>query len=52
MMEYGKFETQEYEDEVEYTVEPRYDEDDENNEDNLVYGDSGQILVIRKSSTA
>nr|GEX11574.1 putative reverse transcriptase domain-containing protein [Tanacetum cinerariifolium] len=49
MMENGKFESYEYEDEVEYVVEPRYDEDDESNEDNLVYGDSGQMLVIRKS---
>nr|GEZ89911.1 hypothetical protein [Tanacetum cinerariifolium] len=43
MMESGKSESYEYEDEVEYAVEPRYDEDDESNEDNLVYGDSGQI---------
>nr|GEW95039.1 reverse transcriptase domain-containing protein [Tanacetum cinerariifolium] len=49
MMESGKSESYEYEDEVEYAVEPCYDEDDESNEDNLVYGDSGQMLVIRKS---
>nr|GEZ89910.1 hypothetical protein [Tanacetum cinerariifolium] len=49
MMESGKSESYEYEDEVEYAVEPRYDEDDESNGDNLVYGDSGQMLVIRKS---
>ncbi|GKE40545.1 putative CCCH-type zinc finger family protein [Tanacetum coccineum] len=49
MMESGKSETYEYEDEVEYTLEPRYDEDDERNEENLVYGDSGQMLVIKKS---
>nr|GEU45589.1 hypothetical protein [Tanacetum cinerariifolium] len=44
-----KSETYEYEDEVKYTLEPRYDMDDEGNEENLVYGDSGQMLVIRKS---
>ncbi|GKC81624.1 hypothetical protein Tco_1137341 [Tanacetum coccineum] len=49
MMESGKCETYEYEDKVEYTVEPRYDEDDESNEGNPAYGDSGQMLVIRKS---
>ncbi|GJR04824.1 putative CCCH-type zinc finger family protein [Tanacetum coccineum] len=49
MMESRKSETYEYEDKVEYVVEPRYDEDDESNEDNLVYGDNGQMLVIRKS---
>nr|GEU93777.1 hypothetical protein [Tanacetum cinerariifolium] len=49
MTESGKSESYEYEDEVEYAVESRYDEDDESNEDNLVYGDSGQMLVIRKS---
>nr|GEU53554.1 transposon Ty3-I Gag-Pol polyprotein isoform X1 [Tanacetum cinerariifolium] len=49
MMESGKSESYEYEDEVEYAVKPRYDEDGESNEDNLVYGDSGQMLVIRKS---
>nr|GEZ52781.1 hypothetical protein [Tanacetum cinerariifolium] len=49
IMKSGKSESYEYEDELEYAVESRYDEDDESNEDNLVYGDSGQMLVIRKS---
>ncbi|GKC79224.1 putative CCCH-type zinc finger family protein [Tanacetum coccineum] len=48
MMESRKSEIYEYEDEVEYTLEPCYDEDDEKNEENLVYGDSGQMLVIKK----
>nr|GEX19579.1 RNA-directed DNA polymerase, eukaryota [Tanacetum cinerariifolium] len=43
MMESVKSQTYEYEDKLEYTVELRYDEDDESNEDNLVYGDGGQI---------
>nr|GEV45613.1 putative reverse transcriptase domain-containing protein [Tanacetum cinerariifolium] len=49
MMENEKFETYDYEDEVEYNVEPRYDEDEEYNKDNFVYGDVGQMLVILKS---
>nr|GEX77372.1 hypothetical protein [Tanacetum cinerariifolium] len=48
MMENEKLETYDYEDEVEYNAEPRYDED-EDHEDNFVYGDVGQMLVIRKS---
>ncbi|GJR75361.1 DNA gyrase subunit B, chloroplastic/mitochondrial [Tanacetum coccineum] len=48
MMEIEKLETYDYEDEVKYNVEPRYDEDEEY-EDNFVYGDVGQMLVIRKS---
>nr|GEZ52782.1 eukaryotic translation initiation factor 3 subunit M-like [Tanacetum cinerariifolium] len=52
MIESGKSESYEYEDEVEYAVEPRYDEDDESNEDNLVYGDSDKVckLIIDSGS--
>ncbi|GKB15242.1 hypothetical protein Tco_0849165 [Tanacetum coccineum] len=49
MIKNEKFETYDYEDEVEYNVKPRYDEDEEYNEDNFVYGDVGQMLVIQKS---
>ncbi|GKA11185.1 putative CCCH-type zinc finger family protein, partial [Tanacetum coccineum] len=38
-----KAKVMDYEDEEEYTFEPSYDEYDENNEDNFVYGDTGQI---------
>ncbi|GJZ59106.1 transposon ty3-I gag-pol polyprotein [Tanacetum coccineum] len=49
MIENEKRERNDYEDEEEYTVEPSYDEYEENKEDNYVYGDMGQMLVIRKS---
>nr|GEW93036.1 hypothetical protein [Tanacetum cinerariifolium] len=48
MMENEKLEMYDYEDEVEYNAEPRYDEHEEH-EDNFVYGDVGQMLVIRRS---
>ncbi|GKA19193.1 hypothetical protein Tco_0699108 [Tanacetum coccineum] len=41
MMENEKSKTYDYEDEVEYNVEPRYDEDEEYNEDNFISGDVG-----------
>ncbi|GJY59007.1 putative reverse transcriptase domain-containing protein [Tanacetum coccineum] len=45
-----KIEERLFQDEEEYTVEPSYDEyDSKNKEDNFVYGDIGQMLVIRKS---
>ncbi|GJW97343.1 putative CCCH-type zinc finger family protein [Tanacetum coccineum] len=49
MIENEKHESDDYKDEEEYTVEPSYDEYEENKEDNFVYGDIGQMLVIRKS---
>ncbi|GJT15402.1 putative CCCH-type zinc finger family protein [Tanacetum coccineum] len=49
LIENEKRESDDYEDEEEYVVEPSYDEYDKNNEDNFVYGDMGQMLVIRKS---
>nr|GEX13420.1 putative reverse transcriptase domain-containing protein [Tanacetum cinerariifolium] len=50
MMENEKFKTYDYENEVEYNVEPRYDKDEEYNKENFVYGDVGQMLVILKIS--
>nr|GEW16372.1 hypothetical protein [Tanacetum cinerariifolium] len=43
MIENEKHESDDYNDEEEYTVEPSYDEYEENKEDNFVYGDTGQI---------
>ncbi|GJY56205.1 putative CCCH-type zinc finger family protein [Tanacetum coccineum] len=48
MIENEKHESDDYEDEEKYTVEPSYDEYEENKEDNFVYGYTGQMLVIRK----
>nr|GEX99744.1 hypothetical protein [Tanacetum cinerariifolium] len=49
LIENEKRESDDYEDEEEYVIEPSYDEYDKNNEDKFVYGDTDQILVIRKS---
>nr|GEX34063.1 hypothetical protein [Tanacetum cinerariifolium] len=43
-----KLETYDYKDEVEYNVGPRYDKDKEY-EENIIYNDVGQMLVIRKT---
>nr|GEU95538.1 transposon Ty3-I Gag-Pol polyprotein isoform X1 [Tanacetum cinerariifolium] len=49
VIENEKRKSDDYEDEEEYVIEPSYDEYDKNNEDKFVYGDTDQILVIRKS---
>ncbi|GJZ73154.1 putative CCCH-type zinc finger family protein, partial [Tanacetum coccineum] len=49
LIENEKREGDDFENKEEYTVEPSYDEYDENNEDNFLYGDTGQMLVIKKS---
>ncbi|GJW56103.1 protein kinase, ATP binding site-containing protein, partial [Tanacetum coccineum] len=53
MMENKKLESCDYEDEVEYTVEPSYKEDEEKKEDNFVHVDIGQICTThdKRSST-
>ncbi|GJU68884.1 putative CCCH-type zinc finger family protein [Tanacetum coccineum] len=44
LIENEKRKGDDYKDEEEYTFEPSYDEYDENNEDNFVYGDTGQLI--------
>ncbi|GJX67028.1 putative reverse transcriptase domain-containing protein [Tanacetum coccineum] len=49
IMENEKFESYDYEDEVEYNVEPRYDEDEEYNEDNFVYDNVCKLIIDSES---